>query len=147
MHVTIYGLMTFLIVLTLLALVVLAGIVAYAYITPQAEAEVVPVGFSDVAIITYRELGDRTEKAWHMLLPYLHHAVAHALSRYLAFRDRMYMRIFGQAAVPRGGATSYFLKRVLAHKEDFRRMMAEKAVLHDSEPKESGRDIFLHLRK
>lgn len=136
--------MTFLVILALFSLLSLVAVTAFAYVMPmsrQSQAErSIPLGVSDVAIVTWREAMHRIDDLWHHIMPWVHHATERALSRYLAFRDRMYVRMFGQAAVPRGGATSYFLKRILAHKEEFRKKVEKRVSFHDSSLKESGRD-------
>jgi hypothetical protein len=142
---TIYGQMTFLVTTAIISLFVIVLVVVFAYVRSKDQQDAhaqVPFGVSDAAILTYRETLARIELGWHAFLPFVHHMTAATLSRYLAFRDRTYMRIFGQAAVPRGGATSYFLKRIIAHKEEFAKMKAERSALH-SEIKNSERGDML----
>ncbi len=84
---------------------------------------------------------------WHDTLPYIHNAMTFALTRFIAHRDGVTAKIFGYHAVPQGGVVSFFLKRIVVHKEEFKQKLAHKRALHDSmHTPERKRDYFGELK-
>lgn len=102
----------------------------------------VPVGWWDLLVLTYQDTIAAIVDVWHAFLPYIHNGITALLARLLAWRDRIYAKLFGYPAVPQGGVVSFFLKRIVAHKEEFRQKMEEKQALYDELPEEGEKEKY-----
>lgn len=107
----------------------------------------IPISLWDLFIITYKDIARLIIDKWHDVLPYIHNAMAYTLMRMISSRDRFYARVFGYPAVPQGGVVSFFLKRIIAHKEEFRLKVAHRRGLHDVVPTVKDRHYFDGLKK
>jgi hypothetical protein len=102
----------------------------------------VPVGWWDLLVLTYQDTISAAVDLWHAFLPYIHNGITAILARLLASRDRVYAKLFGYPAVPQGGVVSFFLKRIVAHKEEFRQKMEERQALYDEIPEEQEKEKY-----
>lgn len=144
--------MTFLIIICVLSAIALGATAVLAvkgYTVQTSEKYLnrgIPIAFWDLFNITYKDILAVVVDKWHTILPHIHEATTYALTRFIAFRDRSVAKIFGYHAVPQGGVVSFFLKRIVAHKEEFKQRMADKnAQIHPGEPKPK-RDYFNELK-
>lgn len=144
--------MTFLIIICVLSVIVLAStaILAYRGYSVQTSEKYlnkgIPVTFWDLYNITYRDMRSVVIDKWHTILPHIHEATTYTLTKFIAYRDRVVAKLFGYHAVPQGGVVSFFLKRIVAHKEEFKQKMADKnAQIHPAAPKPK-RDYFNELK-
>ncbi len=106
----------------------------------------IPASWWDLYILTYQDIIHALVDLWHDFMPYVHNATTHVLARMLAMRDRTYARLFGYPAVPHGGAVSFFLKRIVEHKEEFRQKVAHRRAVHEPLVEKKQRASFAELR-
>lgn len=127
--------MTFLITIWVTALLLVLGAFAAAFFGVRASrgqrSRGIPATWWDMYILTYQDFMHALVDLWHDFLPHVHNATTHILSRVLAFRDRTYARLFGYPAVPHGGVVSFFLKRIVEHKEEFRQKVADRRAVYE----------------
>ncbi len=131
--------------------VVCTVILAFRNVTsPHADkylAKGIPASLWDLFIVTYKDIARVIIDRWHDVLPYIHNATAYTLMRMISSRDRFYARVFGYPAVQQGGVVSFFLKRIIAHKEEFRQKVAHRRGLHDEISSTKHKDYLAGLKK
>lgn len=106
-----------------------------------------PASSLDLYIITYKDISRVITDRWHDILPSIHNAVTYILMRIISNRDRLYAKVFGYPAVPQGGVVSFFLKRIIVHKEEFKIKVAKRRSLHDEMPTQKHRNYLADLKK
>lgn len=143
--------MTFLITIWSISILVLLGTgVAALMGVRSARAERylsrgVPVAWWDMFVLTYQDIIRFLVDKWHDVVPHIHNGTTHVLTKTLAHRDSVYAKMFGYPAVPQGGVVSFFLKRIVVHKEEFRQKVADRRALHDEMPEVKPKHDFSHL--
>jgi hypothetical protein len=142
--------MTFLITIWVTALLLVLGAFAAAFFGVRTAAPQrtrgVPATWWDMYILTYQDLIHTLVDLWHDFLPHVHNATTHVLSRILAIRDRTYAKLFGYPAVPHGGVVSFFLKRIVEHKEEFRQKVAHRRAVYEPLISPKSKSSFAELR-
>lgn len=145
--------MTFLITIWIASLIAVAYTLISAYrgvVSIHADkylSKGIPVSTWDLFIVTYKDLSHVITDKWHDILPYIHNATAYVLMRMISSRDRFYAKVFGYPAVPQGGVVSFFLKRIIAHKEEFKVKVAHRRALHEVMPSAKERHYFNDLKE
>lgn len=110
-------------------------------------AKGLPASTLDLYIITHKEISRLITNKWHDILPSIHNAVTFILMRFISYRDRFYAKVFGYPAVPSGGVASFFLKRIIVHKEEFKIKVANRRALHDELPTQKHRNYLADLKR
>ncbi len=132
------SLMIFLITIWILSIIAVTATLSLAYAGYFSDKSVryiskgIPVSIWDLFVITYKDVLSGIVDRWHDVLPHIHNATTYTLTRFIAHRDRVTARMFGYHAVPQGGVVSFFLKRIVVHKEEFKQKVAQKRALHDT---------------
>jgi hypothetical protein len=133
-----------------LALVVVLGALGAAFFGVQSQvgqrSRGIPATWWDMYILTYQDLMHALVDVWHDFMPHVHNATTHVLSRVLAWRDRTYAKLFGYPAVPHGGVVSFFLKRIVEHKEEFRQKVAHRRAVYEPMLDRKPRSSFADMR-
>lgn len=142
--------MTFLITIWVLALVSVLGALGAAFFGVQSSmgqrSRGLPASWWDMYILTYQDIVHALVDYWHDFMPHVHNATTHVLSRVLASRDRAYAKLFGYPAVPHGGVVSFFLKRIVEHKEEFRQKVAHRRAVYEPLMQKKPKVSFADMR-
>ena len=141
--------MTFLITIWVIALFLVLGTLFAAFFEVKGSragrVRGIPASWWDMYILTYQDCVHALVDMWHDFMPHVHNATTNILSRVLAWRDRTYAKLFGYPAVPHGGVVSFFLKRIVEHKEEFRQKVAHRRAVYepllDKKPRASFADM------